>query len=299
MKRIIIIDSNAIIHRAYHALPKLTDKSGEMANAIYGFLLFFLKAVNEFSPQYVAAAFDFPAPTFRKEKYPLYKAHREKAPDELYNQIPKVKKILKDFGVQVFEKKGFEADDVIGTICAKSSEQGVESVVLTGDMDALQLVDEKTKVYALKRGVKDAILYSEKEVEEKYGGLKPNQLSDFKSLRGDPSDNIPGVPGIGEKTAIKIIKKFGSLDKVYELIEETEGPIKEKLLKSKDEAYLSEMLAEIERNVPINFVLKNCEWKGYNKKEGLEELERYGFYSIIKRIKKENKFEKDNNLKLF
>lgn len=295
MKRIIIIDANAIIHRAYHALPKLTTKSGEIVNAIYGFMLFFLKAVREFNPDYIASAFDYPAPTFRKEKYPLYKAHREKAPDELYSQIPKVKNVLESFGVPAFEKKGFEADDVIGTIAQKASEEGIESIILTGDMDALQLVNGQTKVYALSRGIKNAVLYDIEEVKKNYGGLLPRQLVDFKSLRGDASDNIPGVKGIGEKTAIELINKFGKLDSIYESIDKINKPLQEKLLRNKKEAFTSKLLAEINKNVPIEFDIRKCEWKKYYSEEGLKELEKYGFNSLIKKIK-----EKENyNLKLF
>jgi len=295
-KKLIIIDSNAIIHRAYHALPKLTTKKGELVNAVYGFLLFFFKAVKEFSPSYIAAVFDFPAPTFRKEKYDLYKANREKAPEELYGQFPIVKNILESFGVRIFEKRGFEADDLIGTISKKISKENpeIENIILTGDYDALQLVDGNTKVYTFKRGVKDAVLYGIKEVKDKYEGLAPEQLPDFKALRGDPSDNIPGVFGIGEKTAIGLIKKFGSLENVYESMEDIKESVKEKLAKHKDEAFLSKELAKICENAPLDFELKNCEWKGYNKKEGIEKLENYEFYSLAEKIKKEN-----NNFTLF
>lgn len=300
-KRLIIIDANAVIHRGFHALPRLTSKTGEVVNALYGFLLFFFKAVREFSPDYIAATFDYPAPTFRKEKYELYKANREKAPDELYNQIPKVKKVLGSFGVAVFEKKGFEADDIIGTISKEVSQKGIEVIILTGDMDVLQLVDKYIKVYALKRGIKDAVLFDETETIKKYGGLLPEQLVDFKSLRGDPSDNIPGVSGIGEKTAVSLIKKYGSIEEIYRRIEsgkiELNPALREKLVKDKDKAMLSKELSEIYKETPIEFDLKKCEWKGYNKEEGLKELEVYGFNSLIERIKKETESpQKTNNL---
>lgn len=311
-ERLIIIDANAIIHRAFHAIPKLTTKKGELVNAVYGFLLFFLKAIKEFSPTYIVAAFDYPAPTFRKEKYELYKANREKASDELYLQIPKIKKILEEFEVKVLEKKGFEADDIIGTVSKKSSEEGIDTVILTGDLDALQLVNDKTKVYILRRGIKDAVLYDTKEVVQKYQGLMPNQLVDFKSLRGDPSDNIPGVFGVGEKTAIGIIKKFGSLENLYKEIEgDTEtakklkSSLKEKLVKHKEKAFLSKMLAKICEEAPIDFDLKNCQWKGYNEEKTFKELESYDFYSLIERIKNgdkpiaaKQKKKENNNLTL-
>ena len=162
-KKLIIIDANAVIHRAFHALPPLTTKKGELVNAIYGFLLVFLKALKDFNPDYIVAAFDYPAPTFRHKKYKLYKATRERAPQELYDQIPKIKDFLKAFGVKILEKKGFEADDIIGTVAKAVQKRQIfpkpKTIILTGDLDALQLVDKNTKLYALRKGVKDTVLY--------------------------------------------------------------------------------------------------------------------------------------------
>ena len=207
-KRLIIIDSNSIIHRAFHALPLLTTKNGELVNAVYGFLLVFFKAIREFQPDYIAACFDFPGPTFRHKKYKEYKAKRPPTPKELYQQIPKIKEILKDFNVPIFEKEGFEADDIIGTLAAFSTKKviasPIETIILSGDTDILQLVNPQTKVYVLKKGVKDIVLYDENLVKEKFQGLTPEQILDFKALRGDPSDNIPGVTGVGEKIAIDL-----------------------------------------------------------------------------------------------
>ena len=188
-KRLIIIDSNSIIHRAYHALPRLTTKKGELVNAVYGFLLVFFKAIREFQPDYIAACFDFPGPTFRHKKFKEYKAKRPPTPKDLVSQIPKVKEILDAFSVLIFEKEGFEADDIIGTIsCLVSRKQvlpEIETIILSGDLDILQLVDSKTKVYTLRKGVKDVVLYDENLVKEKFQGLTPEQILDFKALRGD------------------------------------------------------------------------------------------------------------------
>ncbi len=288
MKRLIVIDANAIIHRAFHALPPLKTKKGELVNAIYGFLLAFFKTIKEFKPDYIVAAFDFPAPTFRHQKYKLYKANREKAPDELYAQIPKVKKVLEDFNIRIFEKKGFEADDLIGTIaktaCKKQIYPRLETIILTGDMDALQLVDKNIKVYALRKGVKDTVLYDEDGVKEKYDGLSPKQLIDFKALRGDPSDNIPGVKGIGEKTAISLIKQFGSLDNIYDELGNISDPLKRKLEDSKEQAYVSRMLGQIKLDVPLDFNLEKSLWKDYNKDKMLKVLKKYGFKTLIQRL---------------
>lgn len=306
-KKLIIIDANAVIHRAFHALPPLTTKKGELVNAVYGFLLVFLKAVKEFNPDFVVAAFDFPAPTFRHQQYKLYKATREKAPQELYDQIPKVKKILEAFNIKVLEKQGFEADDLIGTV-AKAAERKqifpeIETIILTGDLDALQLVDKKTKVYALRKGVKDTVLYDEEKVKEKMGGLVPGQVVDYKALRGDPSDNIPGVKGIGEKTAVELLLKFGSFDNLYdELRENTEeagkikASVKEKLLTQKDQAIVSKMLADINKDVPIDFDLKDCQWGKYDKEKIVDIFNQYEFKTLINRLPS---FQIKNNLSLW
>jgi len=298
-KRLIVIDGNAIVHRAFHALPPLKTKKGELVNAIYGFLLAFFSAIKEFEPDYVVATFDFPAPTFRHKKYKLYKATREKAPDELYEQIPKVKEVLENFNIQVLEKQGFEADDLIGTIAdlapKKQIHPEIETIILTGDLDALQLVNKNTKVYVLRKGVKDTVLYDKEKVKEKYDGLVPEQLVDFKALRGDPSDNIPGVTGVGEKTAISLIKEFKSLDNLYqELRDNTEKSkeikesLRKKLLDYKEQAFVSKMLAQIKKDVAIDFDLEKNLWGSYNKDKVIKIFENYEFKTLIARLEEEN-----------
>ena len=302
-KRLIIIDSNSIIHRAYHALPRLTTKKGELVNAVYGFLLVFLKAIREFEPAYVVACFDLPGPTFRHKKFKEYKAKRPPAPEELYQQIPKIKEILKTFNVPIFEKEGFEADDLIGTIAKKvslptsgvgelptSGVGGLETIVLSGDLDTLQVVDKNTKVYTLKRGVKETILYDENKFFERYQ-FSPSLFPDFKALKGDPSDNIPGVPGIGEKTAIELIRKFGNLENLYQELEqksdkakEIKPKLKELLLQKKEQVFFSRMLAQIKKDVPINFDFKKCRFWEYNKEKVIELFKNLEFYSLTKRI---------------
>ncbi|MDI6592032.1 MAG: 5'-3' exonuclease H3TH domain-containing protein, partial [Patescibacteria group bacterium] len=279
------------------ALPPLTTKKGELVNAIYGFLLVFFKAIKDFQPDFIAACFDFPAPTFRHKKYKEYKAKRPPAPEELYQQIPKVKEILKAFKVPIFEKEGFEADDLIGTIAKAAPKKQVlpelETIILSGDLDILQLVNSKTKVYSLRKGVRDTILYDEELVREKYQGLNSNQLDDFKALCGDPSDNIPGVSGIGAKSAIDLLKEFGTVENLYkELTENTEKTkklkpkIKELLLQQKEQAFLSKSLAEIKKNVPIDFNLKDCQFKEYNEEKVIQLLRNFEFYSLIERLPK-------------
>jgi DNA polymerase-1 len=292
-KKIVIIDSNSVIHRAYHALPHLTTKRGEAVGAVYGFLLVFLKAINDFQPDFIAAAFDLPAPTFRHKIYKEYKANRPKAPQDLYAQIPLVKEFLEAFGVMIFEKEGFEADDIIGTIAGRAEEMDnkISAIIISGDSDSLQLVDSDTKIYVLRKGVKDAVLCDEKTIIDKFGGLIAKQLLDFKALRGDASDNIPGVKGVGEKTAMRLLLEFNDLENLYDEIEkETDKSKKIKdnlrqiLVEFKKSAFLSKELVRIEKNVPLEFKLEKCAFGGYSKEEIIKMLKSFEFHSLIKRI---------------
>jgi len=287
-KRLIVIDSNSIIHRAYHALPPLTTKKGELVGAVYGFLLVFLKAIKEFKPDFVIACFDVKGPTFRHEKYQEYKAKRPKAPDELYQQIPKVKEVLEAFNVPIYEKQGFEADDIIGTIAKlapqKQAFPEIETIIISGDSDNLQLINPQTKVYTLRKGVKDTVLYDEAMVAQKYEGLTPQQLIDYRALRGDPTDNIPGVLGIGEKTATALIKEFGTLEKIYDNLSLINTKTREKLIQHKEQAFFSRELAEIYKNVPLDFNLQECRWENYDKEKAAQALKNLDFYSLIPRL---------------
>jgi len=293
-KKLIIIDSHALIHRAYHALPPLTTKKGEVINAVYGFLLVLLRALREFQPDFVVATFDFPGKTFRHQKFKEYKATRPPAPDELYHQIPKIKEILSAFNIPIFEKEGFEADDIIGTISKSVPKKQIfpkiETIILTGDLDTFQLIDPQTKVYFFKKGVKDIVLYDEKMVEERYD-LSSQQLVDFRALTGDSSDNIPGVPGIGEKTAIKLLKEFGSLENLYqelklrsEKAKNLKDKLKNSLLEYKEQTFFSKSLAKINQNVDIDFKLEDCDWKKYDKEKAIEILKKLEFNSLIQRL---------------
>ena len=269
-KRFLIIDANALIHRAYHALPPLRNKKGELINAIYGFCLILFKILKELEPGFIVAAFDLPFPTFRHKKFKGYKAKRPKTPEELSQQILKVKDLLKAFDIPVLEKRGFEADDIIGTVSRltlkKEIRPQMENIILSGDSDLFQLVDPNTRVYFLKKGIKNTVLYDKKLVKEKYQGLDPEQLIDFKALKGDPSDDIPGVPGIGEKTAIGLIKRFVSLENLYSALNQRTTSkmdsaglnqrVRVLLEKYKEKALLSRDLIQIERNVPVDFDLE-------------------------------------------
>jgi DNA polymerase-1 len=302
-ERLLILDANSILHRVYHALPLLTTKKGELINAIYGFLLVLFRVIKEFQPDYLCACFDFPAKTFRHKKFKEYKAKRPPCPKDLASQIPKLKEILEAFKIPFFEKEGYEADDLIGTIVSKC--QGLEKIVVSGDLDNLQLVSKETKVFVLS-GVKKSILYDEKEVEKKYQGLKPEQIPDFKALVGDTSDNIPGVFGIGEKTAIEILKEFGSLENLYKEIEENsenarkiQTKIKNSLLESKEQALLSKNLAEIEKNVPIEFDLKKCQWGKYDEQKVIQLFRELQFNTLIDKLPQTKAEQVRKNLSLW
>ncbi|MCD6149591.1 DNA polymerase I [bacterium] len=284
-KRLLLIDGNAIIHRAYHALPPLTTKKGELVNAVYGFASTLLKVIDKFQPDYIAASFDLAGPTFRHKKFKDYKATRVKAPDELYEQIPKVKEVTKAFNIPIYEKKGFEADDVIGTLTHNSQlkTHNINIVIVTGDLDTLQLVNDKTKVYTMRRGISDSVLYDEKKVKERYG-LKPEQLKDFKGLRGDPSDNIPGVKGVGEKTASSLLREYGTLENVYKNLDKIKKAVKEKLERDKMQAIMSKELGTIKTNVPIKLDLKSCATQDFNRQKIVNLFQELNFFSLIKRL---------------
>ncbi|MDO8499081.1 MAG: DNA polymerase I [bacterium] len=305
--RLMIIDGNAIVHRAYHAIPPLTNSKGVMVNAVYGFASMLLKAWQELKPTHIAVTFDMAGPTFRHVKFEAYKGTRVKADQSLYDQIPLCHEIVSAFGVPIFEKKGYEADDCIGTIVEKIKNQKskikitdknskiktdeTEIVIVTGDMDTLQLVGGGVAVYALRKGMSDTVLYSGKEVKEKYG-FGPEMVVDYKALRGDTSDNIPGVPGVGEKSATELIQKIGGIKEIYQALKkhqlEKEGiksGIIAKLEAGEKSANMSFELATIDRAVPeLNFDLAECAIKDFDREMVIKSFSEFGFNSLVKRI---------------
>ena len=302
-KQILIIDSNALVYRSYYGLPKLKNKKGEIINAIYGFYLILFRVLKELNPDFVVATFDLPDITFRHKEYKEYKSNRIKAPEELYEQIPKIKQLLKIFGIPIFEKKGFEADDIIGTISEliiKKEKQEIENVILSGDTDVFQLVNSQTKIYFLKNGNKNKnFLYDKDAVKEKFQGLLPEQLIDFKALKGDASDNIPGVSGIGEKTAFKLIKEFGDLKNIYLNLDKIDKPVQKRLKEDRDKALFSKKLVEIKKNVPINFELEKCRWKEYNREKIISSLKEIGLIKLIEKLPKLDEKKVGEQKKLF
>ena len=254
-KRIVLLDSHAILHRAYHALPEFTSTKGEPTGALYGLCLMLLKIINELKPNYIIACFDFPSPTHRHDSYEGYKANRPKTDTELVGQIIRAHDVFKAFNIPIYEVEGFEADDLLGTIAEKlKKEENTETIIASGDMDTLQLVDgDDVLVYTLKKGIKDTIIYNEKKVSERFG-FGPKLLPDYKGLRGDPSDNIIGIKGIGDKTASILIQKFGTIENIYKKLNKNEKEFEkagitkriiELLKKGKEEAIFSKILATI------------------------------------------------------
>ena len=294
-KKFMVIDGNALVHRAFHALPPLSTKDGVLVNAVYGFTTVLMKALKELKPTYAAVTFDLKGGTFRNELYKEYKAQRIKQPQELYDQIPMIKEVVRAFGIAVVEKQGFEADDVIATLSSQftvHSSRPIETIIVTGDMDVLQLVDAHTKVYSFRKGFSDTVIYDEAAVKERYG-LTPAQMIDYKSLRGDPSDNIPGVKGIGEKGATELLQKFGTLEEVYKEVEKcrmqnykcriTERTVK-LLEKYKDDAMLGKKLVTLVRDVDIGVSLEDCKVPSVDNKKLREIFEKFGFKNLVARL---------------
>ena len=283
--KLVLVDAPALTHRAFHALPHLTTKSGLPVNAIYGFCMIFLKMLKDLKPDFVITAFDLKAPTWRHKEFKEYKAKRVKAPQEYYDQLPKIKEILGAFRVPVFELAGFEADDIIGTIAQKARNQVDEIIIVTGDLDTLQLVNEKTKIYTLKRGLTDTIIYDENSVQKRYG-LKPDQMNDFKGLRGDASDNIPGISGIGEKTAAELVAKYGSIEKIYQNFSQLPPKIQRLLAGKKDDAEFSKKLATIRTDLPLEFNLKKSSLENYDRSRVVQIFQELGFKSLLTKLPK-------------
>ncbi len=290
--KLVLIDGNALIHRAFHALPPLTTSKGEIVNAIFGFTSILLRALKDLKPEYIAVAFDTKKKTFRDKLYKEYKATRAKAPQELYDQIPRVHEVVKTFNIPAFGVDGYEADDVIGTVSKIAEKKGVETVIVTGDKDTLQLVDKDTKVYTPKKGMSDSILYDPKMVKNKFD-ITPDQLIDYKGLAGDSSDNIPGVPGVGDKTATSLLRDFKNIENLYKelhsknpsaKIQKLPDCLKKKLLDNEDQAKLSKKLATIVCDVPLKFELKKCIVRDYDRAKVVKLFQELGFKSLLARL---------------
>jgi DNA polymerase-1 len=282
---LLLFDGNALVHRAFHAIPPLTvSKTGEMVNAVQGFASTLLKVLNEIKPTHWAIAFDTPKPTFRHEKFEDYKAQRPKAPEELISQIKRAHQLVDAFNIPTFEIDGYEADDVLGTLTHQAVQQKVDTLIVTGDNDMLQVVSPNTKVMSPRRGFSDTVIYDEAGVEEKYG-ISPSQLADFKALTGDQSDNIPGIPGIGDKTAVKLLLQFNSLEGIYNHIDEI-MPEKLQVSLRDHEAQVTrnKELATIVTDVPITLNLSDCQVSSYDRQQVVELFRELGFAQLLSRL---------------
>ena len=288
MKKLLILDSNSILNRAFYGVRYLSARDGTPTNAIYGFLNILLKLIKEQEPDYICAAFDVKAPTFRHKQYEGYKAQRKPMPEGLAAQMPLAKDVLRAMGVTILEKEGYEADDIIGTVARLCEESEISCFIATGDKDDLQLASDKTKVIltVTKSGYNETIIYDDKAVKEKYH-VTPTEFIDVKALMGDPSDNIPGVKGVGEKTAMSLIEKHHSIEYIYENIDGIglKGAMLQKMKDGREMAFMSKELATINRNTPIEFNAEKCVFDGFeNNGELYEILKRLELNSIIKKL---------------
>ena len=295
-KTLVLLDSHAIIHRAYHALPDFMSSKGEPTGALYGLANMLMKIIEELKPDHIVACYDLPGKTFRHESYDDYKAGRAKADDALVSQLQSSRDIFEAFNIPIYDSPGFEADDILGTIVEKvKNDKDLRVIVASGDMDTMQLVDDKkVQVYTLKKGINDTILYDEEKVVERFG-FAPEFLADYKGLRGDPSDNIVGVKGVGEKTATTLVKHFGSVEKLYENIDDEAlfkklgitPRIRNILKENEEEALFSKTLATIRRDAPIKFTLsKKTFWQTADLPKIEEMFSRFEFRSLFSRLKR-------------
>ncbi len=302
----VLLDAHAILHRAFHALPNFTSPKGEPTGALYGYAAFLLKVIRELKPDYITACYDLPEPTFRKIAYEQYKGTRPKMDTSLADQINRSRDILDVFNIPVYAEPGFEADDILGTIAESAAADNLHIIIASGDLDTLQLVkDDDVVVYTLSKGIKDAVIYNEDKVVERYGFV-PKLLPDFKGLKGDPSDNIIGIPGIGDKTGGELIQKFGTIENIYKILKKDKSVLEKAGIKKRtimlleeneEEALFSKNLAEIRCDAPIKFSLEDsaCEWmkqfsakggpaSGWDIEKAKTIFNEYGFRSLIGRL---------------
>ncbi|HUV05279.1 MAG TPA: DNA polymerase I [Armatimonadota bacterium] len=283
----ILIDGNSLLYRAFFAMPHFSTLENQPTNAVYGFTMMLLRLIQEEKPDILLVAFDAPAKTFRHEEFEEYKAHRKPAPDELVSQQPIAREMIDAFNIARLEVAGFEADDVVGTLARKAEAEDYDVTIVTGDLDALQLVDPKVRVMTTVKGVSETVVYDEDAVERRYD-VRPAQLPDYKGLKGDPSDNIPGVPGIGDKTAARLIKEYGSLENLlYHAEDLKESKLQNTLVESSDKARLSKRLATIVTDVPVDIDLSNCGFRKPDYARLRDIFKRLEFRSLIKKLPEE------------
>jgi DNA polymerase-1 len=322
----LLFDGHAVIYRAFYALPKLTDPRGRVVNAVFGFTRIVLSAIKDFQPKYLTVTFDHPEPTFRHQQYEEYKAHRPEMPEQLQPQIPLVKQVTAALNIPQFEQKGYEADDLIGTISHKidyepesiGANPDLLTIIVSGDRDIFQLVDNNTHVWVPGRSGRASREYDAAAVQDKLG-VRPDQVVDMKALMGDSSDNIPGIKGIGPKTAVKLLKRYDNLDQLYRQVAEVaaaqsnsssrlkasantrpllKGSLLKKLQQGKKQALLSRELAQIKRDVPLELDLEQCQVESYDKNQAVQLLQELNFQSLISELPNDQ-FESEVQASLF
>jgi DNA polymerase I-like protein with 3'-5' exonuclease and polymerase domains len=289
MAKLVLVDGHALFHRAFHAMPPLTTSKGELVNAVFGFTSMLLRVLSDIKPEYAVVAFDTKAPTFRHSQFTGYKAHRLAAAPEMIDQLPRIKEVVDALNIPIFTLEGYEADDVIGTLANQAVDQ--EVYIVTGDRDTLQLVNTHIKAYMPGKSLSEVVIWDGKEFMEKYG-FSPKQLVDYKALVGDASDNIPGVAGVGEVSATKLIQEFGTVEEVYKNLDKVPEKLKEKLAVGSEMAALSKNLATIDVRAPIKLDLSKCRLSDYDQDKVLNLFDELEFTSLLKRLPNAEKLTK-------
>jgi len=282
MEKLVLVDGNALLHRAFHAIPPLTTSKGELVNAVYGFAMMLLRALSDLKPDYVIVTFDKSGPTFRHQEYTQYKATRTAAPDGLYEQFPRVKELVAALSIPIYELQGYEADDLIATL-ARQAKDHIEVIIATGDKDSYQVVDKNVKVFSPRKSFSDPVILDEKAVEDKMG-VRPDQIPDFKGLAGDPSDNIPGVDGIGSVGAAKLLQKYETVENLYQHLAELPLRMQKVLAEGAEQAILSKNLAVLDDHAPIELDLDQARLSNYSKDKVLELFQELEFRSLINKL---------------
>src|SRR3954469_15403922 len=285
MERLMLLDGYGLVYRGYFALPPLTTSKGDLVNGVFGFASIVLRGIQDLQPDYLAVSFDLPGPTFRHDAYAEYKATRVRMPDDLRDQFPKVREVVKALRIPVYEMQGYEADDVIGTITKQlDGNDDLETTIVTVDLDMLQLVTPRVRLMTTRSGVENTIMYDIARIDERFG-LRPDQMVDYKALKGDPSDNIPGVPGVGEKTAAKLIRDFGDLDTLFASLDKvTPTKLGEKLAEHVEQIRMGRELSRIVRDLPIQIDLEAARLGDYDRDTVVRLFREYEFRTRIERL---------------
>ena len=278
-----LIDGPSLVYRGYFALPPLTMSDGTLVNAAFGFLQIVLRGMQDLKPDYAIVSFDLGRPQFRFHAYPDYKAGRPSMPDDLRAQFPIVREICQMMGIPIRELEGYEADDVIGSLVQRAREADVDTMIVSGDLDGLQLVNDRVRLLTTRMGVAATVIYDISKIAERYG-LKPEQMLDYKALKGDTSDNIPGVPGVGEKTAIQLLQQFGSLDAIYDHLDEVKGKLRDRLAEHRESAFLSREVGRIVIDLPVELALESARTGRYDRRAIAQRFRELEFRTLIDRL---------------